>query len=436
MKRVVSFTAVVTISVLILFINTGYTQTKKHNSIWQIEPQFENAGDFVEGLAAVKKDGKWGFINRDGKFVIEPRSDWGTSDYTENLSEGLLKIIQDHKYGYIDIEGKIVIKPQFDYALNFSEGLAAVKIGEKYGYINREGRIVIKPWFDNAYDFSEGLANVTIKDKEAYINKDGNFEIELPSGQVGASFSEGLAFFRVKRGWDGKYGYINREGRVVIEPQFGNDSAIPFSDGLAPVKIDDRYGYINRDGKIVIAPQFDYANEFVEGMARVKMNEKWGLIDKSGKFKVKLQSDKLGFIFEGLAWIKIDGKCGFINRDGKIIIKPQFERTSSFVEGLAAAKKDGKWGFIKNPLVVSQQHGQFIGEIKSVNRNEIIVGGKDLASRIYLGDKLVLYSGNNIIILRSSFPMQTVTKCDLISGKREEVKSGMKVYKYKRNKEE
>lgn len=38
-----------------------------------VKAQYEDAGEFsVNGLAAVKKDGKWGWINESGKVVVEP----------------------------------------------------------------------------------------------------------------------------------------------------------------------------------------------------------------------------------------------------------------------------------------------------------------------------------------------------------------------------
>src|SRR6185503_2400090 len=69
-------------------------------------------------------DGKYGFINRSGTFVIQPTFEWAAS-----FSEGRAVIFDDHKYGYIDKSGRMVIKPRFTNALGFSEGLACVKIG-------------------------------------------------------------------------------------------------------------------------------------------------------------------------------------------------------------------------------------------------------------------------------------------------------------------
>ncbi|ENA9430640.1 WG repeat-containing protein, partial [Campylobacter coli] len=64
---------------------------------------------FSEGLAGVKLNGRWGFIDRSGKFVIKPKFDsiW-------DFSEGLAKVELNRKYGFMDKNGKIVIEPKFD----------------------------------------------------------------------------------------------------------------------------------------------------------------------------------------------------------------------------------------------------------------------------------------------------------------------------------
>ena len=50
------------------------------------------------------------------------------------------------KYGFIDRTGKMVINPQFEIAWNFSkEGLAMVMLGGKGFQINRAGQVLLDP---------------------------------------------------------------------------------------------------------------------------------------------------------------------------------------------------------------------------------------------------------------------------------------------------
>ena len=91
-------------------------------------------------------------------------------------------------------------------------------------------------------------------------------------------FSEGLAAFKMK----GLWGYMDREGRVRIEPQFKKAQA--FSQGLAAVQQhrspssdcgcdqdsdEPKWGFIAPDGKWAIEPKFYNAGDFSQGLARV-----------------------------------------------------------------------------------------------------------------------------------------------------------------------
>lgn len=80
---------------------------------------------------------------------------------------------------------------------------------------------------------------------------------------------------------DGRYGYIDKTGNIVIEPQFNSPSI--FSEGLAAVKIDGKYGYINKTGKIVIEARFERALQFSAGLASVYVDDKRGYIDSTGE---------------------------------------------------------------------------------------------------------------------------------------------------------
>lgn len=86
------------------------------------------AGPFRGGLARVSEDGKWGYVNRAGEFVIPPRFDMA-SEFSEG--RGLVEV--DKKYGYVDSSGNLVIAPAFLHAHEFSEGLASVNTGYPSG---------------------------------------------------------------------------------------------------------------------------------------------------------------------------------------------------------------------------------------------------------------------------------------------------------------
>ena len=110
-----------------------------------IPPQFDSAYQFSEGMGFVWILGKWGCIDRRGKFVISPRFD--DCDCEFGFGEGLMAVSQLGKWGYIDKTGTFVIAPQFDHAHNFCQGWARVVKGDeetgKVGLIDKKGEIVV-----------------------------------------------------------------------------------------------------------------------------------------------------------------------------------------------------------------------------------------------------------------------------------------------------
>jgi hypothetical protein len=87
---------------------------------------------------------------------------------------------------------------------------------------------------------------------------------------------------------NGKWGYIDSTGKVVIKPQFA--WAEEFSEGLAAFENEDgKHGYVDETGKIVIEAKFDNWTEFSEGLAAVSVDFEWGYIDKTGKWAITPQ---------------------------------------------------------------------------------------------------------------------------------------------------
>lgn len=331
----------------------GYIDTRGQ---MVIEPQFDEAGDFSQGLARVRMGDKVGYINTRGIFAVE-----GKLDGIPRFSEGLARVLiggNAGKYGFLDKTGTVVIPPRFVLAGDFSEGRARVWISDaaengSWGYIDQTGAVVIDCRFDLAGDFSEGLARVQVRGTWGYIDKTGAMAIG-PHFENSGDFSEGLA--RVQR--DGKWGYIDPTGTIVIEPRF--DGTLDFSDGLAVTLLSGRWGYIDKTGKAVIEPKFaGWVKNFSGGAAMAWLDGKAGFINRTGKIIEPLPPfedvifSPLGSFSEGLGPVFVTDKAkriigtGFIDATGKFIIKPQLDSViSGFSEGLALVTAHGKEGYI------------------------------------------------------------------------------------------
>lgn len=55
-----------------------------------------------------------------------------------------------------------------------------------------------------------------------------------------------------------------------------------FSEGLSSVKQNDKYGYINKEGIVVIAFLFDKAYDFFEGAGQVCKKKEYYFINEKG----------------------------------------------------------------------------------------------------------------------------------------------------------
>ncbi len=140
------------------------------NNRYIFEPQFDNASNFVDGIAPIQKNGKWGYVTKEGRFLLEPQFD-AVSNY---FVEGIAPIQKNGKWGYVTKEGRYLFEPQFDGVENFSEGVAWVKLGRKWGLIDSGGNMLLKPTYDDFRPFNKGVAEVSQSGKWLKIDKSGN----------------------------------------------------------------------------------------------------------------------------------------------------------------------------------------------------------------------------------------------------------------------
>lgn len=240
--------------------------------IFVINPKFQDAMDFEEnGLAVVKVGDAYGIIDENENYVVRPKYESITS-----FSEGRSQVVDKEGFKVIDEKGKILTKKAYSFIGNYRNNRAifadtASEGRYLYGYLDEWGNEVIPLTYESANNFKNGKAVVKIKENDFAIIDLGGKVIEKFSYAYVGDLSEGLLAFQEKN--SGPYGYINERGDIVIQAQF--DTAQSFQDGRAVVGISEGikngYGLIDRQGNYMIKPQ--YNDLLMLGSSRVAVGE-------------------------------------------------------------------------------------------------------------------------------------------------------------------
>ena len=170
------------------------------------------------------------------------------------------------------------------------------------------------------------------------------------------------ALFRFEE--DGKAGFINAQGRVVIPPRFVPDwfAGEDFFEGLSPVQAGRwSWGVINERGEWVVTARYSEVDRFSEGLASVVDNSAnlRAYIDKTGKIAIRLPGAVFaGRFSEGLAKITLHsatsvGKTGYMDKTGRMVIQHQFGYGGDFHSGLARVILDGKCYMLVDDSIAS-----------------------------------------------------------------------------------
>ena len=246
----------------------------------------------------------------------------------------------------------------------------------KWGFIDASGEVVVAPRFDGIYPMWG--ARVGWQQSRMHNRYAVN---------IGGTSSRDAVIDLLAKTTGGKWGFIDRSGTMVIEPQF--DMVLYFQENLAPVNVGGevrrwhisgeghrvplelfdggKWGYVDRQGNVAIGPIYDRAFWFSEGLAHVNVGGrveqaspkrlpdftggKWGYIDKTGKIVIEPQFAQAQAFSNGLAVVGVtqeDGSMlyGYIDKTGQWAIEPQFEEAQDFSEGLAAVQRDGLSDYI------------------------------------------------------------------------------------------
>lgn len=265
---------------------------------------FTDVGTFGGGMYPVKKDDLWGYANEEGKREIDYEfseafpfnselvaavrgadgeyfyiSETGNKKYAvQNMAncEGLslisgniLAAFDGTSYDYYDTDFNSLTDEHFDYATALNGGIGAVQKGDLWEMIDfnetdseesEDDAAPAEPLqFDGVVIDGKGIC---YRNERCFIYEDGSFYLADGSGNKVAETPY-------------------EDARLFLE----NDTED--TQALAAVKLDGKWGFINKSGDMVIKPQFDDAHSFQNGYAAIEKSHRWGFVLPSGEMAIE-----------------------------------------------------------------------------------------------------------------------------------------------------
>jgi hypothetical protein len=289
-----------------------------------------------ELLLPIKKDGRIGFVNLQGKVVIPSKF-----RKVGNFSEGLAPARLEGLYGYIDQRGEYVIPPIYDYAEDFSDGVAIVYDSNGHpSCIDHSGKTLFSTVYKSIEPFENGCAIVHDDSGRAgLINKKGVLLIDTIYWNIERQ-GEGTLSLWTEIDEDFVAKIIDTSGQTLFSLQPGTritefkNGTAKFHFGAGP-EPDRGDGLIDKHGRILFKKKFHFETfapkEFQEGKAIIRSEKlkKWerldihteAIIDTTGKIILddSTLSDITGFENNKAFAVKFDSVLCQINQNGTIV---------------------------------------------------------------------------------------------------------------------
>ena len=220
---------------------------EKQNSY--LEDAFENVKQINSNNVVAEKDGKYGIILTSG----ETKVDYLYDDLTFIFTDTYIAKKED-KYGIININNEEKLAFNYTY-INYEEEadfIRAQKENSQTELLDREFNVK-----------GEGIVSEINTDKNYIRVRVGEdykyYNFKLEEKQNTEILSTNTIFLSKK---DGKYGYVNNKGIVVVDYIY--DDAIEQNKyGYVAVKKDGKWGCLDQTGKVIVEPKYTLENNLV-----------------------------------------------------------------------------------------------------------------------------------------------------------------------------
>lgn len=242
-----------------------------------LEAKYEDIKEIVgNNLYVVKENGNNKVINKQGETVLDNQYGEVQAIYDKNII-----VKKNKKYGIINTDKEEKIKPQYEELFYLYNQYYIAKQNGKYGIINEQNETVLP--FEYSQIIYHKDVNIIQAEKDGAIKSDiynTNIEKQLEGIIEEINYNRNYIKVRMEDG----YHYYNFKLEEKSSWELLTNRTLFLS------KKDGKYGYINQDGNVVVDYIYEEAMEFNEyGFAAVKKDGKWGSINQEGKQEAENQ---------------------------------------------------------------------------------------------------------------------------------------------------
>lgn len=294
-----------------------------------IEPRFDSIGLFEQGVALVELDGYTLLIDKTGKTLFS------TESIVRSKKIRAAGGVETEPYDLDSREtmpnGQRLTAYNVQARLSFLGELAVIATAdEQKGLIDRSGKVVVQPQYDCIVaNSTDGLVGYSSVDEGIAEN------------------NHRLSAFLVSKG--GQWGALDPTGKELFAPKFKR--ILSYQNDHAAVMVGDKYGFADAKGNIVIKPEYDFVTAFDKIIA-VKKGKVWSFIDSTGKpinapaVDGVVHSGRGVWLSDGLGQVVKGNKVGFLNASGQFALPPQYDWAFAFANGYAPVFDGWFWHYI------------------------------------------------------------------------------------------
>jgi hypothetical protein len=311
---------------------------------WLVEPKFERVDSLVDGLARVTMNGKVGFIDRTGKFVIEPVLD---KAWPFSAALGRTSVQRGAISGVIDKTGAWVFQTDYQEvlpAISFRHGQSTAfgwnfRNAEKWGLLDFDGHVVLEAEFDQPIQYCDGGRLSVEKNKESlYFKADGSALQPREGRLVDAACFGGFPPYALKIG--DKLGLVDAESRPVTPVQF--EAIVSAGRDARNVKLDGKWGRIGLDGHWIIQPKFSYLSNDGDILVAA-VESKRGFMRSDGSWLIEPKFDAARRRRDAdTAFVTVDGATGLLRLTDQSWVIPPRPGVMCDINNAILSQRDGK----------------------------------------------------------------------------------------------